>query len=490
MKKSLHLKLSLVLLLIILLLAVVISAFLIRGVQAFYMEEFFTQMQTFFGDPEIADELRSTQAHGGRTEYQMLAERLGMYSGRLGIFYGTRQYFIRDAVSGAYLTGSELPPDGILPVSANVLLAMSGQMGSLSDLQAGFMDLALPITLASGNHYIIQIIDSKQTAEALSANLSTIIWRTAVIGFFLSIALSFLLSKTLVDPIRNLRWAAERVARGDFSRKIENFAQDEIGDLAATFNDMASQLSETVQKLEQAAQVQKEFVANASHELRTPLTSVRSYAETLLENPGISSETRIELLRVVVEESDRMRHIVQDLLTLAQLDGKRSALEMENFSFQAVITRAVRAIELSAQEKNLQISSDFPQAPISMLGYRPGVEQIVLNIVSNAVKYTGSGGQVSLVAKLHGGSVQLLVADTGVGIPQEDIPRIFDRFYRVDKDRNRESGGTGLGLGIAREMAERAGGSIHLESTLGVGTTVTITLPLEDKDYDGQKRTS
>ena len=487
MRQSLHVKLSIVMLLMILLLIVVISAFLIRGVQSFYMDEFYTQMQAFFGDPEIAADLRSAEASLDRTDYQILAERLAIDSGRLGIQYGTRNFYVLDGTTAAFLAGSQTMEEGSFRISPNVLTALSGRAGDRSDRGLPFMDVALPITTADGNTYIIQILDNKETATALSGDLFAIILRTAVIGLVISVFLSFLLSKTMVGPIQSLTRAAESVAAGDFSRRIDSPAHDEIGELAVTFNNMAGRLQETVFQLEQAAERQKEFVANVSHELRTPLTSVRSYAETLIEGEEIPATTRQDLLQVVVDESDRMTRIVQDLLTLAQLDGRLQMLPMETFSFRAAVERTMRAVALTAQEKNVRLKMHFAPDLPPITGYRPYVEQIVLNIVSNAVKYTVPDGYVRLKADERDGYVRLTVEDNGAGIPEEDIPRIFERFYRVDKGRSREHGGTGLGLGLAREMARDAGGDITISSILGRGTIVTITLPLEDVRYAAEQ---
>jgi len=465
----------------ILLLVVVISAFLIRGVETFYIEEFYTQMQAFFGDPEIVRELRSAQSTDARTDYALLNERLSIYSGRLGIVYGIRHFYVLDGETGIFLAGSETPEEGAFRITPNVLTALGGTPGNSYSRWFGYMDVALPITTADDNTYIIQILDTKQTAADLSSSLFAIILRTAVIGLALSVLLSFVLSKTMVIPIQNLTRAAERVAAGDFSRHLGTPARDEIGDLARTFDNMAGQLKETVAQLEQAATLQKEFVANVSHELRTPLTSIRSYAETLLAaGSNLPESTRQDLLQVVMGESDRMTRIVQDLLTLSQLDGQRRSLPMESFSFQTAVESAVRAVALTAKEKNVVLDMAFPAQLPRMAGYRPGVEQIVLNIITNAVKYTPSGGRVALTAYTDGTHMTLEVQDNGIGIPAEDLSRIFDRFYRVEKGRSREMGGTGLGLAIAREMARRAGGDITIDSAIGCGTTVTITLPLEE----------
>lgn len=482
MKKSLHLKLFFVMLAMILLLIIVVSAFLLRGVQDFYTQEFYLQMQAFFGDPEIASELQATRAAEGRTDYELLADRLGIYSGRLGILYGSRHYFVLDGHTGQWLAGSIMPGDSGHINTPNVFTALNGQVGNSMARSQDFMDVALPIETASGNLYIIQIYDTLAAADALSVNLFAIIWRTAIVGLVLSVFLSFLLSKTLVLPIQNLKTAAESIADGDFSKHLDDSATDEIGELAKTFNNMGEQLKDLVGQLEQGAQVQKDFVANVSHELRTPLTSVRTYAETLADSPHLPPQKQRELLAVLVDEADRMTIILQDLLTLAQLDGKRRPLHMEPFSLQSACNRALRAVAHQAADKEISLHTGFPDEEIILLGYRPGVEQIILNIVGNAVKYTGINGDIWLVATQTENAAILSIEDNGIGIPDEDKPRIFERFYRVDKGRSRLSGGTGLGLGLAKEMAERAGGTLTLESTLGKGTSVTITLPLSDKD--------
>ena len=477
MRRSLHLKLSLIMILVIVLLIVVVSAFLLRGVESFYMVEFYAQMQSFFDDPEIVREMQSTRGTETRADYEILSERLGLYSGRLGIVYGIRSFSVLDGQTGAFLTGSEVP--AVAQITPNVLTALGGGAGDRSDRRLDYMDVALRVTTADGNTYIIQILDNKQTATALTESLFAIILRAGGIGLLISIILSFILSKTMVVPIQNLTRAAEGVAAGDFSRRLDISARDEIGELAQTFDNMAGQLKETVAQLERAASLQKEFVANVSHELKTPLTSVRSYAETLLDSPSLAPATRQDLLQVVVDESDRLTRIVQDLLALSQLDAQRRLLSTETFSFQTAVERTVRTVALAAKEKAIRLEGTYPPDMPRMTGYRPGVEQVVLNIVSNAVKYTQRGGRVTLTANVEGDFVILRVEDDGPGIPEEDMPRIFDRFYRVDKGRSRELGGTGLGLAIARETARRLGGDIRIESAFGAGTTVTIILPLE-----------
>lgn len=227
-------------------------------------------------------------------------------------------------------------------------------------------------------------------------------------------------------------------------------------------------------------EMRREFVANVSHELRTPLTNIRSYAETLVDNAGnLPADTEKNFLGVILNESDRMAHIVQDLLTLSRFDSGRSELRLERFSFEEAIRSVYNAVLLDAQRHGhnlrLELSAGLPE----LRGDRERLVQVMMNVVANAIKYTPDGGKIGISAGQGGGRVWMEVADNGIGIPPEDRPRIFERFYRVDKARSRESGGTGLGLSIAREIVERHEGTIRLVDKNGPGLTVRIELKVK-----------
>ena len=223
----------------------------------------------------------------------------------------------------------------------------------------------------------------------------------------------------------------------------------------------------------------KEFVANVSHELRTPLTNVRSYAETIREaGDDLSRETENDFLDVVISETDRMTHIVQDLLTLSRLDSGRSEMNMARFPFSAAIDSVLRSTELEARRHKHELTHDYTENLPLIMGDRGRIEQVMLNVLSNAVKYTPDGGHIRVTAGSEGETVWMEVADDGIGIPEADRSRIFERFYRVDKARSRESGGTGLGLSIATEIVQRHHGSLTLVDRPGPGTTVRLELPI------------
>ncbi len=591
MFRSLHMKLSLILLLLITSLMAVVGAFLTISVSGFFTDTFYQQIDSVFGanQPEFVASLRSEAAQAdGATR---IRDMLDVTAGKLGIDYRTRNYFVLDGVTGAYLAGSA--DENALPreQSPNLLTARNAvaqkdetTVGDMSDITADYMDAAIPI-LGGSNAFIIYILDSRETVSGLNGQLFMIIMQALVIGLLISVLLSFLLSKTMVGPIEKLTAGAERVAAGNFNSALPVESTDEIGILTGTFNEMAGVLQATLAAVEnernkldtlflhmtdgvvafdhagrlihcnpaatdmlhrtvEAActydelfgslypfqqmlalqrpnyaesellvkdrtlevflapfsdqerggvlivlhdvteqhrneERRKEFVANVSHELRTPLTNVRSYAETLRDAEGaIPQNTANSFLDIIINETDRMTHIVQDLLTLSRLDRGGAELVLSRFPFGEAIESVARSSALSAQQHGHTLTyGDMEPLPL-VVGDRSRLEQVMMNILGNAIKYTPDGGAIRITAGSTEDTVWMEVWDNGIGIPEKDREHIFDRFYRVDKARSRESGGTGLGLSIAREIVERHQGTISIVGHEGPGTTVRLVLPI------------
>lgn len=228
--------------------------------------------------------------------------------------------------------------------------------------------------------------------------------------------------------------------------------------------------------------MRKEFVANVSHELRTPITNIRSYAETLAENPDLPPDTTASFLGVILSESDRMTHIVQDLLTLSRFDSGHSELNLTTFPFAGLLEESCQAMRIEAQRRGHTLRLEGTGGLPAIRADRERISQVVMNVLSNAIKYTPDGGRIVLTAGCTMDRVWLEVADNGIGIPPEDRDRIFERFYRVDKARSRESGGTGLGLSIAQEIVRQHQGSLTLVDRPGPGTTLRLELKREGPD--------
>ncbi|MDD6159578.1 MAG: ATP-binding protein, partial [Oscillospiraceae bacterium] len=267
--------------------------------------------------------------------------------------------------------------------------------------------------------------------------------------------------------------SAERVVEEQYLELLlAPLTRDNQGGVLVLIHDVTQQ--------REAEQMRKEFVANVSHELRTPLTNIRSYAETLADGYGdVPPQMAKNFLGVILSESDRMTHIVQDLLTLSRFDSGRSELHPERFPFADAVRDTYQAFLMDAQKHGHTLTLEMGEGMPSILADRERVVQVMVNIVSNAVKYTPDGGRIVLSAGVEGDRVWFQVDDNGIGIPAKDRDRIFERFYRVDKARSRQSGGTGLGLSIAKEIMNLHKGDLYLVDKQEPGLTVRMELPID-----------
>ncbi len=283
----------------------------------------------------------------------------------------------------------------------------------------------------------------------------------------------FLANKAL-RPVDAITGIARRIGSGDLSQRIRiKRVNDELGRLASTFNEM-------IAKLEKSFRQVKRFTADASHELKTPLTILRGEVEVGLKKKRGLKEYQ-QILASNLEEINRMSRIVEDLLTLSRADMGELTMEREEIELSALAREVWRDLRLLAKKKRIQLKfmdNGFTRVEGDSLFLR----QLILNLTENGLKYTRAGGEVAVKVKgdRDQGMVRLLVTDTGVGIPQKDLKRIFDRFYRVDGARSRETGGTGLGLSICQWIAQAHEGRIAVESRVGKGSTFTVTLPMKN----------
>ena len=479
MRRNIHLKLVLIMVLLIVSLMVVVGAFLMNSVTGYYINEFYTQTAAAFGQDNV-DFVRDLQTAGeNETDgAAMLEAVLSTYEGVLGVDRRHRNFYVLDG-AGRCLGGSVPEPEGGLAVTPNIAKALLGEPGFDSSVTAGYMDAAIPIT-RGGQDYIVYILDNRETAQELNAEMFTLIVEALVLGLVISVLLSFLLSQAMVRPLQRLTDGIELAARGDFSHKLEVTSGDEIGQLTESFNTMAGQLEANIAELEKAEQQRKDFVANVSHELRTPLTNIKSYAETLADGIGdLPPEMEKKFLGVILNESDRMTHILQDLLTLSRFDSGRSELRLTLFPFAQAVDDTYQAILMDAQNHSHTVTLDLPDWLPRVRADRERIMQVMMNIVSNAIKYTPPGGRITLSAGREGDKVWMQVDDNGIGIPEADREHIFERFYRVDKARSRQSGGTGLGLSIAQEIMLRHEGRLYLVDKDEPGLTIRMELPIE-----------
>ena len=232
-----------------------------------------------------------------------------------------------------------------------------------------------------------------------------------------------------------------------------------------------------ISRLKELEKIRQDFVANVSHELRTPLTTIKGYTETLLEG-ALKEEVAPQFLRIIQKHADRLTKIVEDLLTLSKIESKGFCLKWERLPLSELIDDVLSFVKEAAEKKKVSISRSIIPASLEVMGDRSYLEQVFINLLDNAIKYTPERGGISISGLEKGQrEIKFVIKDNGDGIPKEDLFRIFERFYRVDKGRSQELGGTGLGLSIVKHIIQAHGGRVWAESTLGEGSTFYFTLP-------------
>jgi signal transduction histidine kinase len=294
-----------------------------------------------------------------------------------------------------------------------------------------------------------------------------ILYFLIVAGVVLVIALIF--SRVITKPIAVLTRGIQRMGRGDFSARVAVKGSGELKRLAETFNTMS-------EKLEVLDKSRNQFVSNASHELKTPLATMKILLESVIYQPEMEPELRTEFMTDINKEIDRLSLIISDLLTLVQMDTKNMKLNRQNIRMAELVRDTIHNLMPMAQKRQQAIQADI-QDEGEMYADGIKLQQVVYNLMENAVKYTQPGGRIQVRLFKTGKDVNITISDNGPGIPKDDLPHIFDRFYRVDKARSRETGGTGLGLSIVKQIVLLHGGNVTVKSEEGQGATFIVELP-------------
>ena len=334
-----------------------------------------------------------------------------------------------------------------------VAAALRGKDVSRSEYREGAIRsrAAVPILyhgMTLGAVYLYEY-DSEQAGvlRSIQANLRYI----SIVICLVALVLVVLLSKTLTRNTVRLLSAIRHVREGEYSHRVESLGKDEMAQLADEFN----QLTDRLQTTEEA---RRRFVSDASHELKTPLASIRLLTDSILQNDSVDMGTVREFVSDIGEEADRLTRISEHLLALTRLDGGPER-RREPVELGAVVEKVAHMLKPLAQAMGVSLNTRIEPA-CALLATEDDLYQVAFNLMENAIKYNQAGGRVDVTVRHLGGKASLVVCDTGVGIPPEDMPKIFDRFYRVDKARSRAAGGTGLGLSIARDTARLHGGDI------------------------------
>ena len=290
-------------------------------------------------------------------------------------------------------------------------------------------------------------------------------------AIFLAIGFTFFFTRKLTTPLLEMEKATRNIAHGDLKTRVFVESKDEIGSLAEAINYLAVELDNYQTN-------RREFFANISHELRTPLTYLGGYIKAIQKGLYQSEEEKEQFLIIVEKETQIMTQLVNDLFELSKMEEGKLEFHFENIDLYEVVQSAFFKTELKAKEKgiNIYLKGDTNLPMVNLDGFR--TEQIVINLIENAIRYTEKG---SITVSLWGEKekIKLSIEDTGLGIPQEDLPFLFERFYRVEKSRSRKTGGTGLGLSIVKYLTELQQGEIHVNSEVGKGTCFILTFPAD-----------
>jgi len=474
-----------------------------------------------------------------------------------------------------------------------IIEALKGRIGGeirySSTLKIDMFYLAIPIQESGINTGILRLaLPLTSVQKVLFA-----VRKTIIIGLFFTLGLAFVLAsvlaRALIKPINRIIHASSKFARGDFSRRIFQSSNDEIGMLAVTLNKMAQDIEEKIREIAMKNQhleaifnsmiegvivtdesskvisinqtieelfdikgftiqgkfflegirnseiselinsamvlakpiskeitlimpvqrivqvsvspifeqskvtgsvtvvhditeirrletMRRDFVANVSHELKTPLTSIKGFVETLLEGAMEDKENSVNFLEIINNHVDRLNTLIDDLLDLSYIESKGVVLLRNKLGLSGLVNEAISGFKFQAKKKGIELSCEFPQG-LEIFADKSKIEQVLANLIDNAIKYNKEKGFVRIYSEQLADKIKIIVEDSGSGIPAKDIPRIFERFYRVDKARSRQLGGTGLGLSIVKHIVELHSGSIGVESTEGLGSKFWFTLP-------------
>ena len=346
-------------------------------------------------------------------------------------------------------------------------------ISNLKEKKDGYIDMRNSFFQTVGTHFEI---DGTQYTLFVQKNISqqeNIFKHSALLAvgfiFIVGSVVFLIIADIIVKPITRLTRATQELAKGNYKVSVNYVGNDEIGRLNKSFNLMAQQLGKT-------EQTRQQFIADVSHEFQTPLTSINGFA-TILKNEDLPPEQREKYTDIILFESRRLSQLSKNMLQLTLLDGEDITLNVENYSLTEQLHRVISSLEEFAKQKDIEIDVNIPKKDIMISGDQNRLEQVWINLLNNAIKYTNEGGYISVNLKRNSKDVEVMISDTGIGMDEEAQRHIFERFYREDKARS--VGGNGLGLAIVKSIVDLHFGTIKVKSQKDVGSEFYVNLPYE-----------
>jgi two-component system phosphate regulon sensor histidine kinase PhoR len=394
--------------------------------------------------------------------------------------------------SGLVLNDSEGNPQAMENHAARpeFIAALHGKVGFdlriSNTIGVRFMYVAVP----TGEGALRLAVPLKDIKTAVN-NIRKQLLAAVALAFLPAMILAAFFARYVSSKLATIIDYAGKLARGDFQARLERGGSDELGVLTGQLNDtgeklqaMFEQLQREHAELEKLERVRKDFVINVSHELRTPLASIQGYTETLLEGAIHDPEHNIRFLSIIRQNAERLGRLTADLMTLSRLELKSTKFQFASYYARDLLADSRDSMQPIAEKKNIQIVLEPGPDKAEVFCDSEAVHQVVSNLLDNAIKYTPESGTITLGCRPFEDAptemMEFYVTDSGIGIPAEDLPRLFERFYRVDKARSRQMGGTGLGLAIVKHLVRAMGGEVRVESEAGRGSTFLFTLPVHD----------
>ncbi|MFI5250897.1 MAG: sensor histidine kinase [Bacteroidota bacterium] len=393
--------------------------------------------------------------------------------------------------NGAVIFESDLPPDKIrnmenhlqrpeVQQSIQEEYGLASRRSATIDLEMLYIAKKIITPFPPTNHFheaaFIRVSVPLTQINAVMSDIRSKILLTSIILLVVVTGISIYLSTRMARPIKDMAFIAEQIRSGDLGRRIPLSSGGEFGKLALSLNSMVDKLNEDITKLKKLERVRTEFLGNVSHELRTPIFAIQGILETLSGGALEDKEVSKDFVNRALENTKRLNALLSDLIEISRIESGDMKLSFRYFPVRELLSQVVEEMSHLARERNIMLEFDGTTPAREVVGDKERLKQVMINLIDNAIKYNKPDGHVKVSYEQGDKGITISVSDAGVGIPAEHIPRIFERFYRVDKERSREAGGTGLGLAIVKHILEAHGSKIEVQSEPGKGSVFQFTL--------------
>ncbi|MFT8321134.1 MAG: HAMP domain-containing sensor histidine kinase [Bacillus sp. (in: firmicutes)] len=465
------LKLGIAILLLFLMVLLPLGFVIDRFFFGFYYKEVRTEIE------ELSSRYAESIETSRNPQTPFMLEMMAEFSNIKLYIVDTEGTIIANSGIHSLVKGSSIPVDELKNLSQGK--SVEKEFKDLVDNQR-YLVSGKPIISQNQFYGGVYVVSSVKAIDQSLEKIRSMLWLSGIGAFFLAIGFTYVLSKKLSDPLIQMEKATRKIAKGDLTIRVTPPSKDEIGSLAHAINDLAFDL----QKYRES---RSEFFSNISHELRTPMTSLEGYAKVLKEKLYETEEEKEQYLDIIYQESIRLTRIIGDLFELSKMEEGKIGFHFEWIDLSEVMDSAIQKTKWRAQEKGLDMQAYIqPNLPFVYCdGHR--MAQVFINLLDNAIRYTELG-TISVKISNVNDAVKISIEDTGIGIPEDELAYIFERFYRVEKSRSREFGGTGLGLAIVKNLVEQQGGSIQAFSDMGKGTRFEMMFPvsLDTEKMEGE----